>query len=253
MILLTLTTKAALGGDVVSMPDLYFPKLVAAKLPSVTAWSYTRYADYRRCPMFFAYKHLLKIKEPAGPALQRGRDIHGDAERYLSAKRKPKLPATLRNFAERFEELRGLSPTVEQQWGFTKDWTPTEWFGKDVWVRNVLDACVTYEDNTGDVIDHKTGKKYGGYDEQMELFAVSTFAKFPELTHVTTRLWFLDIEDKNEQEVLGEFTAKEVPALKKDWTKRVAPMFIDRKFPPRPNDKCRWCFLSRAKGGPCKF
>lgn len=235
------------------MPDIYFPKLETAKLPPLTAWSYTRYADYRRCPFFFAYKHLLRIKEPAGPALQRGRDIHKEAEVYITAKRKPKLPASLRNFGPRMEQLRGLNPSVEQQWGFTRDWQPTDWFGKDVWVRNVLDVCVVYEDNTGDVIDHKTGRKYGGYAEQMELFGLSTFAKFPQLTHVTTRLWFLDIEDEDENEVIDEFKTSEVPALKKDWEKRVKPMFADKKFPPRPNDKCRFCFLQKAKGGPCKF
>lgn len=238
------------------MPEIYFPKLVPAQLPKLTAWSYTRYADYRRCPMFFAYKHLLRIKEEAGPAMQRGRDIHKEAEAYLTSKRKPrKPPESLRNFADEMDQLRGLKPSVEQQWGFRQDWTPTEWFGKDVWVRNVLDVCVVYDDGTADVIDHKTGKKYGSNDEQMELFGLSTFKKFQDLKlqRVTTRLWYLDIDDPKENEVIAEFKASEIPALEKDWAKRVRPMFNDRKFPPRPNDKCRWCFLSKAKGGPCKF
>lgn len=238
------------------MADIYFPKLEPAKLPPLTAWSYTRYADYRRCPFFFAYKHLLRIKEPPGPALQRGRDIHKEGELYLSAKRKPrKTPDSYGNFAGEMEQLRDLKPTVEQQWGFTQDWSPTEWFGHDVWVRNVLDVCVVYDDATSDVIDFKTGKKYGSNDEQMELFGLSTFKKFPELNlqHVTTRLWYLDVDPKEGNEVIAEFKAKEVPALERDWAKRVRPMFNDRKFPPRPNSKCRWCFLSKAKGGPCRF
>jgi hypothetical protein len=205
--------------------------------------------------MFFAYKHLLRIKEPAGPAMQRGRDIHKEAEAFLTSPRKVKMPANLRNFAEQMEQLRGLKPSVEQQWGFRDDWSPTGWFSNDTWARVVLDASVVYEDNTADVIDHKTGKKYGSNDEQMELFGLATFKKFHEhnLTQVTTRLWYLDIDDPKENEVVAEFKAKEVPALERDWNKRVRPMFADRKFPPRPNDKCRWCFLSKAKGGPCKF
>lgn len=248
-------TAAKLEGVVASMPELYFPKLEPSKLPLLTAWSFTRYADYRRCPMFFAYKHLMRIKEPAGPAMQRGRDIHKEAEAYLTAKRKPKLPASLRNFGEQMAQLRDLDPSVEQQWGFTEEWKPTGWFANDTWVRNVLDVCVVYDDATADVIDHKTGKKYGSNEEQMQLFALSTFAKFPELKiqHVTTRLWYLDIEDPTENEDVAEFKVKEVPALKKDWAKAVRPMFNDRKFPPRPNSKCVWCFLSKAKGGPCKF
>lgn len=233
---------------------LYFPKLEPKKLPPLTAWSYTRYADYKRCPMFFAYKHLLRFREPPGPAMERGRVIHKEGEAYLTAPRKPrKVPESYGNFRSEMEQLRGLNPSVEQQWGFTRDWTPTDWFGKDCWVRNVLDVCVVYDDDTADVIDHKTGKKYGSNDEQMELFALSTFAKFPQLVHVTTRLWYLDIADPRENKVEADFAVKEVAALKKDWDKKVKPMFADRKFPPRPNDKCRFCFLSQAKGGPCKF
>lgn len=236
------------------MPDIYFPKLEPAKLPLLTAWSYSRFADYRRCPMYFAYKHLLRIKEEAGPAMQRGRDIHKEGEAYLIAPRKPKkVPDSYRNFSGEMEQLRGLSPTVEQQWGFTDKWQPTGWFGNDTWVRVVLDVGVVYDDGTADVIDFKTGKKYGSNDEQMELFGLGTFSKFPQLTNVTTRLWYLDDANSKTNEVVAEFKAKEVPALIKDWDKKVKPMFADRKFPPRPNAKCVWCHLSKAKGGPCKF
>lgn len=236
------------------MSKLYFPKLVPATLPLLTAWSYTRYADYRRCPMYFAYKHLLRIKEPAGPAMQRGRDIHKEGEQYLIAPRKPrKVPDSYANFADEMQQLRELHPSVEQQWGFTQDWKPTDWFGKDTWVRNVLDVSVVYEDATADVIDFKTGKKYGSNDEQMELFGLSMFAKFPEVQHVTTRLWYLDDPNPDTNEVIAEFKAPEAPILIKDWNKKVRPMFADRKFPPRPNDKCKWCHLSKSKGGPCKF
>jgi hypothetical protein len=233
---------------------LFFPKLEPATLPLLTAWSYTRYADYKRCPMFFAYKHLLRIKEPAGPAMQRGRDIHKEGEVYLSSPRKPrKVPDSYGHFREEMEQLRGLNPSVEQQWGFRQDWTPTGWFDKDCWTRNVLDVCVVYDDHTADVIDHKTGKKYGSNDEQMELFGLVTFCKFPEVIEVTTRLWYLDIADPRENRVEADFKKADEAALKKDWAKKVKPMFMDRKFPPRPNDKCKWCFLSKEKGGPCKF
>jgi hypothetical protein len=235
---------------------IFFPKLVPAQLPTLTAWSYSRYADYRRCPFYFAYKHLLRIKDPPGPAMARGRDIHKEGEVYLSAKRAPKkVPDSYANFRTEMEQLRGMNPSVEQQWGFTSKWEPTGWFGNDTWARVVLDVSVVYPDATADVIDHKTGKKYGSNDEQMELFGLATFKKFAEmnLQHVTTRLWYLDVQPSDGNEVIAEFKASEVPALEKDWNKRVRPMFADKKFPPRPNDKCRWCFLQKAKGGPCKF
>lgn len=201
----------------------------------------------------FAHKHLLKMKDPnPGPALVRGREVHKVAEDYLVAPKKPrKLPAELTHFAEEFEHLRTLAPTVEQQWGFSVKWEPVGWFGQDTWARVVLDAVVIYDDNTALVIDHKTGKKYATNEDQMQLFALATFKKFPEVTEVSTRLWYLDQPTDNEVEY--EYHKREEASIQRDWEKAIKPMFADRQFPPRPNDKCRFCFLSKAKGGPCKF
>lgn len=222
--------------------------------PPLTAWSYSRYADYKRCPFYFAHKHLLRMKDPnPGPALERGRAVHKVAELALTptGKGKWKCPPELKHFEDEFKHLRQLNPTVEQQWGFDAKWSPTDWFAQDVWCRVVLDAVVVYDDNTAVVIDHKTGKKYATNEDQMQLFALATFKKFPAVTEVSTRLWYLDQPADNEVEY--EYHKKEEAAIQRDWEKAVVPMFKDRKFPPRPNDKCRFCFLSKAKGGPCKF
>jgi CRISPR/Cas system-associated exonuclease Cas4 (RecB family) len=220
--------------------------------PTLDAWSYSRYNDYKRCPFMFAHKQLLKMKDPnPGPALIRGRDVHKVAELALVGPKWRKVPPELVHFEEEFRHLRDLNPTVEQQWGFTRTWDPTGWFGSDTWCRVVLDAVVVYDDNTAVVIDHKTGKKYATNEDQMQLFALATFKKFPEVTEVSTRLWYLDQPTDNEVEY--EYHKREEAAIQKDWERNIKPMFADRKFPPRPNDKCRFCFLSKAKGGPCKF
>lgn len=233
-------------------PKPFFPKL--------DAWSYSRYNDYKRCPFLFAHKHLLKMKDPnPGPALVRGREIHKIAETALLDTKWKKCPPELKHFEEEFKHLRQLSPTVEQQWGFNKQWQPAQatardphgWFAPDTWCRVVLDVVVVYDDNTAVVVDHKTGKKYATNEDQMQLFALATFKKFPLVTEVSTRLWYLDQPIDNEVEF--EYHKKEEAAIQRDWEKAIKPMFNDRKFPPRPNDKCRWCFLSKAKGGPCKF
>lgn len=228
------------------------PRPAKPYFPPLKAWSYSRYSDYKRCPFLFAHKHLLGMKDPnPGPAMLRGRTIHKLAETYLIAPRRPKLPPELRNFADEFAHLRHLNPTVEQQWGFTKDWRPTGWFGEDTFARVVLDVAVLYDDDTALVIDHKTGRKYETNEDQMQLFGLATFKKFPNLVEVSTRLWYLDQDEDNEVERI--YKASEMPAIERDWNRAIRPMFNDRKFPPRPNDKCRWCFLSKAKGGPCKF
>lgn len=222
-------------------------------LPEVTAWSYSRWSDYDRCAFFFKCKHLLKLPEPGNPAMARGNTIHKLAEDYLTGKLKT-LPKELKNYAGSMKDLRAMKPFVEQNWGFKKDWDWTgkpNWFGDDVWCRGKLDAGVIYEDSTADVIDHKTGKKYETNEEQIGLFAALTFKRFPQLTHVNTRLWYLDLSAK--EEVVFEYTAKDGELIRKDWTKKVVPMFVDKKFAPKPNRWCGRCTFSKGNGGPCKF
>ena len=169
------------------------------------------------------------------------------------------MPDAYIRFAEQMEQLRDLDPRVELQLGFTDKWTPatrsgrdpTGWFAHDTWLRIVCDVDVRYEDHTADIIDFKTGRKYDTNEEQVELFSCAPFMEDPAITKVTTRLWYLDQPVDNE--VIREYTRKDFEAIKKDWTKRVKPMFADRRFAPKPNPKCRFCHFRKENGGPCKF
>jgi PD-(D/E)XK nuclease superfamily len=224
--------------------------------PVLTAWSYSRYADYERCPLFFKLKYLDKtLVDEGSAAMQRGSVIHKEAEDYTNGKLK-KLPDNLKNFKAEFAQLRTMNPLVEQTWGFRKDWSwngRDSWFGDEVWLRVKMDVHVVYDDNTGEVIDHKTGRKYGTNEEQVELFGAVAFMRTPTLTSVKIRLWYLDIADPTQNEEEFDMSAKEAIAVRKKWDKKVIPMFNDRRFAPKPNDKCRYCPASKAKGGVCVY
>lgn len=223
----------------------------------VTAWSYSRYADYEQCPLMFKLKHLDRIKPPSSPQMQRGSDIHKEGEVFLITPETKKVPVTYANFKDQMTQLKTLSPVCELQEGFTSDWKPATasgrdpngWFAKDTWLRIVIDVKVLYDDHTAEVIDFKTGKMYGTNENQVELFSCAPFIKDPELTNVTARLWYLDSGD----EVIREYSRKDYLAIKKDWTKRVKPMFVDQRWAPKPGPKCRWCHFRAENGGPCKF
>lgn len=231
----------------------------------VTAWSYSRYADYKQCPLMFKLKHIDKIKPPGSAAMDRGTEIHKLGENFLKGvvtgkKASPnKVPEEYAHFKNQMIQLRDLNPRVELQLGFTKQWTPATrsgrdplgWFAKDTWLRIVCDVDVRYEDHTADIIDFKTGKKWDTNEEQVELFSTAPFMEDPKITAVTTRLWYLDQPTDNE--VIREYTRKDYEAIKKDWTKKVQPMFNDKRWAPKPNDKCRWCHFRKDNGGPCKF
>lgn len=228
-----------------------------AALPPVLAWSYSRYSDYKQCPAKFMYKHLHRLPDPGSAAMQRGNDIHKLAEDFVRGK--IDLPDELKHVEREANHLKDNMATVEQSWGFRKDWAwigRPGWFGDDVWFRAKADAIVVYEDDTALLIDWKTGKKYFTNEEQIELFALAGFQRYPNLTEVDTRLWYTDIPDPQqtgENEIQRIYSRKDADAIQRDWDKKVIPMFKDRRFAPTPNDKCGWCPFSRVKGGPCKF
>jgi RecB family exonuclease len=218
----------------------------------ITAWSYSRYNDYVTCPLRFKLKYIDKLPVPGSPAMERGSKVHKEGENWLKGTKKGRLPASYQNFREQMTQLKELSPMVEQQWGFTQSWTPTGWFSGDTWLRIICDVAVVYEDNTADVIDFKTGRKYETNEEQVELFTTGVFMKFPEVNQVTTRLWYLDQEDDNE--VIREFDRSDFERIRKEWDKKVVKMFKDKKFAPTPSSHaCRWCPFKKSEGGPCPY
>lgn len=218
------------------------------KTALIKSWSYSRYALWVECPAKFKYKHIDKIPEERGPAMIRGEEIHKLAEDYTIGKLK-KMPQELKLFKNEFELLKKSKPFVEQSWAFRQDWSETVWNDwNGCWLRIKADAG-SVDGDVLHVIDHKTGKKYDNYGDQMNLSALGGMLKFPHIKTVQTYLWFLDIGDVVEE----EYQAKNMKVMMTDWEKKVKPMFNDTRFAPKPSYKCSRCPFSKAKGGPCKY
>src|SRR6478736_9385805 len=167
-----------------------------SSLPPVLAWSYSRYADYKQCPAKFMYKHLKRLPDPGSAAMNRGNEIHKMAEDFIRAK--IDLPPELKGVKKELEFLKDNMAVPEENWGFRKDWGwigRPGWFGDDVWFRAKTDVRLLYEDDTLLLGDWKTGKKYFSNEEQIELFALAGYRRFPNVVEVDTRLWYTDVED----------------------------------------------------------
>jgi len=234
-----------------------------------TSWSFSRYSDYKACPLKFKLKHIDRNKEPGNAAMDRGANIHTMAENYIKGKL-AKLPPELSTFAPEFKQLKTLfkkraqSMVVEDNWAFTKDWDETAW---DNWtqcfLRIKLDCAHHTDETTLVVTDWKTGKfreeKNEEYVEQLELYALAALILHPHLTEVRPRLAYTDegvVYPEEDSPMI--FTQDDVPHLKKLWAQRIKPMFADKKFAPRPNASCRYCWFGQSKkdaGGPalCKY
>lgn len=215
----------------------------------IKAWSYSRWSDYDKCPRLAKYKHVDKLQEPENDAMIGGKEAHDEVAAYIRGDH----PGPVRGwkyFKALFDQLRELRALVEQQWGFTKEWrTTTSWFGNSTWFRSVLDACVVYDDNTADVVDHKTGKPYPTHAQQAELYAVSVFIRYAQVQRVTVRFWYLD----SGEESIFRFARTDMQDIIDRWTKRTRPMLNDEIMAPKPGHHCGRCAFSKSAGGPCSY
>ncbi len=224
-----------------------------------TAWSFSRFAQHRKCPAQAKYKHLDKLPEPQHPAAARGEDIGKRTEAYLK-KQTAKMPVEITSLKAEFQMLRkqkGLF--VEEMWGFDKNWSPVAWNDwNNCWLRVKID--VGFNDiklNQLDIRDNKSGKykpeDNDSYMEQLSLYAAAGVAQFPATNRAIVSLQYTDHGIIFPTKGALVYTAKQAKALQKDWTRKAQPMLNDTRFAPRPGDHCRWCPYSKSKGGPCRY
>ena len=212
-----------------------------------TTWSYSAWAQWRKCPRSAYYSRILKLPQPSSPAMDRGTAIHQLAQDFVEGKHEH-VPVVLKLFHNQFTMLRDMKAQCEQNWGFTSSWGACGFFDPQVWLRVKCDAV--YRDGANAVIvDHKTGRIYDEHHDQLELYALAGFIMLPDARKIIAQDWYLD-QDAVTQD---EFMRKEVSALKKKWNANVEPYFNDSIFPCRPSPLCKYCAFSKANGGQCEF
>jgi len=244
-----------------------FKTKTVPKVQQLTSWSYSRYSDWRQCPLKAKLKHIDKLKEPGSPAMERGNQLHKDAETYIKGLM-PKLNPELGLFKAEFAALRKLYKSkkqpmiVEDNWAFAKDWSESTWNDwVNCWVRIKLDCAHYVAEGVMVVTDWKSGKpndyKTMEYMEQLELYALAALLLHPHLEQVQVRIGWVDVGKMYPEEPLI-YTPADTKRLRKEWDGRVRPMMADTKFVAKPNAMCRYCWFGQSKkaeGGPglCKF
>jgi CRISPR/Cas system-associated exonuclease Cas4 (RecB family) len=187
----------------------------AKQIKLIPTWSISRVDLFERCKLHAYFRHGLKIPEPARPlppgktehANDRGSRLHDNGE--LFARGKAKLsPELARFFAEEFEALnrryhaKGDVILLEDEWGMTHEWEACKWDAPEVWLRLKLDALVFLSPTEAVVIDYKSGRREGNeikHAEQMQLYQLVTFLRYPRLETVHIELWYVDIDDLHTQ------------------------------------------------------
>lgn len=145
----------------------------------------------------------------------------------------------------RVDELPKWGKSDEKVWFKNKGyyWHPC-------WHRSKLDALVFPNEFQATVIDYKTGKKWGNevkHGEQVQLYTVDTFERYPKLEEVTTELWYVDHDDITSQ----TFTRAQAVRFKPSFHKRGMAATSCTDWPPNPNIfTCRYCDYGST--GHCK-
>lgn len=229
-------------------------------MKTIRSWSFSRLADFEECPFKAKLKLIDKIPEPERPlpagktehANDRGTRIHTECENFVRGT--GELPVEAKHFKEEFfslkDHFKNGTATLEGEWGFDKNWQVADW--KLAWLRLKLDANIHISNEHAVVVDYKTGKRFGNeikHGEQCNLYALSTFLRFPAIQCVTTELWYLDADE------LASVTITRDSGLRllKGFDKRGRKMTEATEFPANPNShSCRYCPYHPAKGtGDC--
>jgi hypothetical protein len=222
--------------------------------PTIPNWSFSRLAIFEQCAYRAKLQSIDKIPDNTPKtAADRGTLIHTEAENYV--KGDGPLHPSLAKFQTDFESLRRHYADgrvfLEGEWGFDSEWNRTTW--AKAWLRLKCDAVVALGDNTLAVIDFKTGTRFGNevkHLDQLHLYAVSSFLRYPSIKKVITEDWYLDHNEKASHTI----TDKQMPKHLALFDKRGHKMTSTTVFKPNPNQfTCKWCPYGPDKQGDCKY
>ena len=249
---------------------------MARETATIEAVSFSRLDVYETCPKRAQLQYCKRIPEPQrGPPHKRcpksmvtgeyewhndrGTRMHDSMDKYIRGIRKdydPELKCLdieMTNARVAFEQ--GIVQT-EQMWCYKGDWEPTVWNDWDninmrvktdiFWVmegtlKEPIEACV---------VDLKSGKIFGNegkHAQQLQLYALGAFKKFPTLDKVYAEIWYAD-HDKIKP---VEYTRRQSLGFQPDWDERCETTKSDVIFESRPSDgNCRWCpYKAEEDGG----
>jgi len=172
----------------------------------IKSWSLSRLQVFEPCRHRAYLQYDLKIPQPVRAlpdgklehANDRGSRLHDNAELFIRGKAKL-APELRKHFTPEFEALyrlfREKKVFLEGEWGMDRNWNPCEW--KEAWLRLKLDALVFLSPQHAVVIDYKTGRREGNeikHAEQVQLYQLVTFLRYPKLDTIDVELWYPDID-----------------------------------------------------------
>lgn len=201
-------------------------------LEGLAPWSYSKYKSLKKCPFQFYLKYILKIQVPetlqgeSDPlSANVGKAAHSILENVLLGKTVDKsfentkkeyvvekklltqeqwvekvetLTYNITRFKERIEAFEIKTPIkrilTELRIGVDRNYQPTGFFSKDVFIRGVIDLVLMLDSLDALIIDHKTGGGQGGvrmYEEQLDWYKFLLHFGIEKVTGAQTGVHFI--------------------------------------------------------------
>jgi len=212
----------------------------------IDRWSFSRLSVYEQCAKRaqLAYDEgLPEARRPDGnKAADRGTRVHQSSEDYVTRKTDVMIPE-MKNFEQEFLHARAVprdNLVAEHTWYFDREWNPTS-STTDRWLTIIIDLLIFIDDYEGVPIDYKTGKRYGNeikHGQQVQLYQLGTFVRYPQLEMLTTEIWYLDQDEIAQQ----TYTRDQGMRFFKGFDARGQKLTSDVIYKASPSTySCRFC------------
>ena len=218
---------------------------------SPISWSFSKAQDFQRCKLAYKIKHIDKVQEPERPlpkgktehSNDRGSRIHDNIETYIRGEHDALCEEADKHFGIHIDLLRVLYQDgmveMEGEWAFSEDWEVAEW--KTGYLRMKLDVLVKVSPTQAIVGDWKSGRHFGNevvHANQLNLYAVATFLRHPELEEISVADYYID-HGKTTERV---FTREQALRYRRTFDKQGKDITSCTSFPANPNKfSCQWC------------
>lgn len=237
------------------MSDIQNKAIPATQLPP---WSYTMLDQFANCPRQAYHRYILKEKGPETEAQRKGNELDRAMEdRLTKGTPLPEEWQKYEGYAASLKAVPDVQLYAQLKLGIKRDFTPSDFFGPDVWGRGVLDVALvkrrtSSSANTAIITDWKTGKSNEGKPWsngglQLKIFALLLFCHFPGLDKITAlNLWLRDMKPGN----VYNFLRKDRAELWKEVLPKVMAVekaFATGNWPEAPGPLCGYCDVTACK------
>jgi hypothetical protein len=204
----------------------------------ILPWSFSSWSAYQTCPrQFYELRIAKSIVEPKSTQIIWGEEVHKALEDKV--KQGKPVPSTMKHMepiVQRILDAPGENH-AEMELACDEQLKPTGFWDATTWVRGKGDL-IKLNGNKGAAFDYKTGKRKAN-SLQLDLMAILAFAKFPQLTNLSTCfVWF----QEPAKPTIAYYHRDRAPALLEQFMPGVEDMLWSQAedvWPAKPSGLCR--------------